>query len=152
VKPAMRVVVVLASLCLASCTQSGSSTGSDPDASDPDLDAGMGTSSDGAGAIDASYKPCPTCCDPIAQTGCGAGEACYHDQESASLMSYCAMAGTKMVLAACVSDSECAPGFDCFSLFHNCRKFCVTDADCPSATPQCVRGMTPADPPYGICF
>jgi hypothetical protein len=135
-------------------------SGSESTGGDPMIDAsGSGSNSDGGSnsdsGIDApsvSHAPCPTCCDPIAQTGCGAGEACYqYEGTEGGMDTYCATAGTKLHLAACVNDSECAPGFDCFDYFHNCRKFCTSNADCPSATPQCLLGTKPPDAPYGIC-
>ena len=115
-------------------------------------DGSGGGSANSDGGVDAppvSHAPCPTCCDPIAQTGCGTGEACYQGDGTDT---YCAAAGTKMTLGACNSDSECAAGFDCFTAFHNCRKFCTTDADCPSVTPQCALGTKPPENPYGLCL
>jgi hypothetical protein len=165
VKPAMRVVVVLASLCLASCTQSGSSTGSDPDANDSDLDAGMGTSSDGAidatdatdASIDApsSFKPCPTCCDPILQNDCSTGQACYPVRLWIGDTS-CAPAGTGTSGAYCgpgLNNSRCAPGYMCGPRVDAngdfvCMKMCWSGADCPSGYPHCSRS---GSEPYGYC-
>jgi hypothetical protein len=126
----------------------------DPDASMSDGTVGDDTPNDGApngdGNNDAavSYAPCPTCCDPIAQTGCNVGEACYQSP-SPSTDTYCGTAGTGLVNYTCATDGGCAAGFDCETqVFHKCRAFCTSNADCPQS--QCLLGTQLH--PYGICL
>jgi hypothetical protein len=154
----VRFLVLATVVVIASCGGSGTSGDdtSDRDASVPGDGSGSGSSGDGG--IDAppvSHAPCPTCCDPIAQTGCGAGEACYHDEASTQL-TYCAPVGTAPINGACVNDSSCSAGLDCTypSQFGKCRKFCTLNTDCPG-TPgmtQCALGTKPPENPYGVCF
>jgi len=156
------IVLLVVLAMLASCGSSGTSGGDDTndrDASTTDDGSGSGSGSgNGDASIDAppvSHAPCPTCCDPIAQTGCGAGEACYHDEESTQL-TYCAPVGTTPINGACVNDNSCAAGLDCTypAQFGKCRKFCTSNADCPG-TPgmtQCALGTQPPQNPYGVCF
>jgi hypothetical protein len=150
----MRNMILAAILGIFGC--STSSTSDDSDGLDAATvgDGSIGGGDSGGDAPFASHAPCPTCCDPIAQTGCGADEACYHDETTQ--LTYCASAGAGQLDATCVADTSCAAGFDCTypAQFAKCRKFCTSNADCPG-TPgmtQCVLNVKPPENPYGICF
>jgi hypothetical protein len=137
---------------LSACGTSG--TGGD-DTLDPDAavtdDGSTGTDGSMPDSPSVSYAPCATCCDPIAQTGCGTGEACYHNESTQ--LTYCAVVGTSPNV--CNNDSDCMTGLDCTypSQTHKCRKFCTTNADClGSGMTQCVFNNAPPQNPYGVCF
>jgi hypothetical protein len=125
-------------------------------------DSGIGIVEDGgdtcADAI--SFAPCPTCCDPIAQTGCRAGEACYLSELPNE--TYCAPRGRAPVGSTCTTDTDCAAGLDCYSSeYRRCQQFCVVGADdasdCPrtSGVPGPIRCLLTAPfqrAPLGMCY
>lgn len=148
-----RVVLTVALAGVASC-------GGESTSGDPMIDA-SGSGSNRDGDIDApsvSHAPCPTCCDPINQTGCGTGQACYHvaTVHTDDKDTYCAPAGSAPLGGYCTIDSDCAAGLTCYpdlDASRMCRKFCVSDADCdgtPGMT-RCVLSPRPGHP-YGICY
>lgn len=149
------LVIAIATACGGS--GSGDDDGGDHDAAMPsDAISSDGTNANSDGGTDAapvSHAPCPTCCDPIAQTGCGVGQACYQGDDSDT---YCGTAGTDQLNYICFADSECAAGLECFQYNgdNKCRKFCTSNADCPtpSTNGQCLLGSKPPEAPYGLCF
>ncbi|MGC4119386.1 MAG: hypothetical protein QM765_33430 [Myxococcales bacterium] len=58
-------------------------------------------------------------CDPVAQLGCGAGQACYWNE--AALAYACAASGTLPLDTACAADAECMPGLTCIG---QCVPYC----------------------------
>ena len=91
-------------------------------------------------ALDWGY--CEAGCNPITQTGCDDGEACYYeDPEEGSWL--CWEAGTKAVGEDCSDFMEfCVPGSDCIldagsnPFTYHCRVFCDDTHPCESGTCQ----------------
>jgi hypothetical protein len=94
-------------------------------------------------------------CDPVAQSGCPAGQKCY---VSASGSFVCKAAGTKMLGQACTSGlgDDCAAGLHCAAdgTPAICRQYCNHDSDCqqaaamsgteaePTNVPRCFEGLS----------
>jgi hypothetical protein len=76
-------------------------------------------------------------CDPVAQTGCGPGQACYWDE--ASLAYACLAAGSGPAGAACALDPDCFPGLTCVG---ECVPYCRPQA---SPTPCTGEGAACRD-------
>lgn len=100
---------------------------------------------------DAGYCTTPVICDPIAQTGCDAGFACY--PTGGGLV--CDSPGTLGEGELCMSRSDCAPGMGCISTMMAdgaCRAWCDTadpdscpmDFACTGVTGLPVGACTPA--------
>ncbi len=90
-------------------------------------------------------------CDPVAQTGCGPGEACYYsDPEKGTTL--CWEAGGLEVGADCSSFLEmCVPGADCFpdpgsgpNYTYHCYAYCDDAHPCTAGSCQktdLIRGV-----------
>ncbi|MGC4118052.1 MAG: hypothetical protein QM765_26580 [Myxococcales bacterium] len=75
-------------------------------------------------------------CDPLAQTGCTNGEACYY-------FDGCQAAGKAAVGAGCAADKDCVPGSICLPdsvETNSCRSMCAS-----SGTPACSAPQTCTD-------
>lgn len=113
--------------CMA-CTTSGGSPSPD-----------SGTGSDGA-VVDAapdafvSYAPCDGCCDPIHQTGCDVGQACYELPRDPAAHTACMTPGIAGLYENCdefaTTANSCMAGMTCVGL---CSRLCASDADCKKA-------------------
>lgn len=95
-----------------------------------------------------SYAPCDTCCDPINQTGCAAGQACYHRITGPGLPSYCDTAGTAAPGEQCFDNHDCAPRSECIN--QVCARLCLDVSECtlPGET-RCFPAQDPFI--YGVC-
>lgn len=90
----------------------------------------------------------PDDCDPIAQTGCDGGEACFPSGEGAFT---CATPGPGMQDASC-EDTGCAAGFLCIMATDGpiCAEICdIADPMCTGADLGC-GGLTGYDE-IGVC-
>jgi hypothetical protein len=66
-------------------------------------------------------------CDPLAQTNCPSGEACYVLSDSVS----CQSPGVTATARTCSSTFDCAPGNVCLDNPDSvCRRLCSADYDC----------------------
>jgi hypothetical protein len=100
-------------------------------------------------------------CEPLANTGCEAGQMCNADVITG--LSMCVPEGTGALGTVCSSPTDCAPGSNC--VLHAlpdrgiCLSYCVSDGDCSeqpgsigcNSNPatglgQCWQGCDPADP------
>jgi hypothetical protein len=113
--------------------------------------------SDGSVA-DASYAPCPSCCDPILQNCPNAGDACIVTVLLAGTPTTCVPAGTDQPEVPCaqhVGSSECLPGSQCGPLndpgpgIYVCSKLCTSDVDCFTTRPTCTLYPNLV---FGICL
>ena len=112
---------------------------------------------DGSMGVDAgndapvSYAPCPTCCDPVNQTGCGSGEGCYMTYDGNDV--FCALAGAQDRDQMCSPiyngpASACAPGSWCASGSGTCKAlFCAPELPTPNA---CTSACQPTYTKYGL--
>lgn len=106
-------------------------------------------------AIDAA-PDAPFVCDPVAQTGCSGGQACYSDLYNssgglASLTYFCTAPGAGTEGTACTESTDCAAGFWCIKgTIHKCTAYCNTAAMCSTTSPSCLydQNMTY---PFGYC-
>jgi hypothetical protein len=89
-------------------------------------------------------------CDPVAQIGCSAGQACYADPGTSA----CLTEGVNGEDAVCSVHSDCARGYGCFDGPGGrlCRAYCYTTAQpngCSTSNPMCA----PLDTgPVGTCL
>lgn len=94
----------------------------------------------GAGAVLAGLCILPThLCDPVRQTGCEAGTACYPAGPTT-----CLPPGALEVGAECLGVADCAPGLSCFAepdAGAFCRRLCNGDGDCAPGE-RCDVGET----------
>lgn len=136
-----------------------------PDVTDDvtDVDAAPPDASSDADAMgDADAAPCAPIpgvvgpCDPMAQCGCPAGQAC--DNPAAGLddaghivpVTRCRDAGTIGAFAgSCNGDRDCAPGLACW--YGGCYPFCLKDSDCEGAPPYQTCFPREGLRPYGVC-
>jgi hypothetical protein len=98
------------------------------------VDAGRESSADASRADAADGGVC----DPVLQTGCGAGQRCIVDPPA------CVANGTVATGQPCGSVSDdCVRGDLCAvsAGMATCSKFCATDSDCPGAA--VASGSTP---------
>lgn len=95
-----------------------------------------------------SYAPCETCCDPINQTGCTAGQACYPRIVGGGPPSYCDTAGAAAPGEQCFDNHDCAPRSECIN--QRCAKLCLDVSECtlPGET-KCFPVQDPFI--YGVC-
>ncbi len=107
-----------------------------PDGSNPPADTGVPTDTGvppgdggGTGVCGAAYSPC----DPVANTGCMAGQACAI-MNAATHTSVCITAGRGAFGAACASPEDCQEGLGCIG--SKCARWCCGQGD--NAT---CRGM-----------
>lgn len=94
------VLTACGSMCSSACGPSDSGGSGD-------VDASLG----GDAAIDAPFT-----CDPLLQTGCTMGKACYSDLYLSTTGDpgyYCAAPGTGTQGTNCNADIDCATGFWC---------------------------------------
>lgn len=136
--------VVLSISCLAGAGLAGLS-GCDDDDDEPSLGVLLDAAPIAPG-IDAgvSGPPWPGTCDPV-QQNCPAGQQCTGGCQVAGVMAKvftCAVPGPS---ATATNGQDCgagcAPGNDCYTVpaagggtRSVCRKYCNTNADCPSGT------------------
>ncbi len=121
-------------------------------------DSNAGCEAPGGVCIDKNIgaKLCTQNCDPVAQTGCPAqGTMCVVAASSSGALTNCVAAGSKVQGDSCGSESECAPGYDCFATTSpttlECVKWCDVDApSCPAAT-TCTSFATVGSTHYGYC-
>lgn len=141
-KQIKKLMVLVLMFTVASC---GGGHGGDDD--DPDIDAPPDVV-DAPPDAPKSYAPCEGCCDPINQTGCAAGQACYHRLSGGGTPSFCDTVGTAKNGEQCFVNTDCAAGTGCLN--NVCAKFCVSDADCTLPT---ADNCFPAQDPfiYGMC-
>jgi hypothetical protein len=90
---------------------------------------------------DLGFCRTPADCDPIAQTGCGAGEACVVISNDGSVDCIAGAAGSLMQGGDCMpEDARCAAGFICLGPEAGpnfCARFCN-----PEVTPDaCGEGL-----------
>ncbi len=97
---------------------------------------------------------CRDGCDPIQQTGCNNGEACYFsDPDQGSTL--CWATGTIAENSACDSTTMCVPGSDCVvqagtnPFEYYCRRYCDTAHPCDTGF-QCIQ--TEASGLLKMCF
>jgi hypothetical protein len=108
------------------------------------------------GGTDSSVDAAPFTCDPVAQTGCPVGKACYSDlyndpQGLVGLTYSCATPGTGTDAASCASDANCAAGFWCVkSGINKCTAYCGTGSFCPTHSPTCTYDQFHTYP-FGYC-
>jgi hypothetical protein len=111
-------------------------------------------------------KTCTLSCDPIAQKGCGAGQACNLgiSTDRSRLYTNCIAAGTGGDQAACSVAEDCKAGLSCLKVSinggpqqHMCLKGCVvgtTPTGC--ATGEACRAIPPPNSlgtaQYGWCY
>jgi hypothetical protein len=125
-----------------------------------------------AGPLEASptegftAKTCTLNCDPIAQKGCGAGQACNLgiSSDRTRLYTSCIAAGTGAYQAPCTVAEDCQAGFSCLHVSLGggpeqlmCLQGCAvstTTATCPSG--QACQAIPPPDTlgttTYGWCY
>ena len=94
-------------------------------------------------------------CDPLAQTGCVNGEACYY-------FDGCQAAGKAAAGSSCSADRDCVPGSICLAVSLDasaCRKLCASSGKtpCPAAeTCSDAKTLTfprmAEPPPVWICM
>jgi hypothetical protein len=111
-------------------------------------------------------KTCTLSCDPIAQKGCGTGQACNLgiSTDRSRLYTNCIAAGTGGDQAACSIAEDCQAGLSCLKVSinggpqqHMCLKGCVVGAT-PSgcATGEACRSIPPPNTlgttQYGWCY
>ncbi len=94
-------------------------------------------------AEDGDVSDAATCspCDPIAQCGCGSGQACYLPATGDPTI--CNSAGSLPQGALCNVDTDCAPGLSCqlfLSSMGVCEPYCRSDADCDDTCAGLVVG------------
>jgi hypothetical protein len=95
-----------------------------------------------------SYAPCEGCCDPINQTGCATGQACYHHATGPDAgRTYCDTMGTAPYGGNCFVDTDCSAGTGCFN--GKCIKFCTVAAECAPIHNNCFPAQDPFI--YGVC-
>lgn len=140
---------VVAVLMAAACGGDDVMTQCDPcpDGGSPDSDACCTNITDAS--LDA-----PFVCDPVAQTGCSGGQACYSDAQSVNGMAvytyYCATPGAGAEAANCTQSMDCAAGYWCATGgINKCTRYCVSAAQCSTTSPTCAnyQGMQP----WGYC-
>jgi len=77
-------------------------------------------------------------CQPLEQTGCASGEACYFSTSGSYTGSLCAKAGAKKPGDTCAAANDCVPGSTCLIVGSGvCSAFCSTangNADCSGAS------------------
>ncbi|MBI5489641.1 MAG: hypothetical protein HY905_20070 [Deltaproteobacteria bacterium] len=116
---------------------------------------------DGAGGTVPGVRFCTTGCDPAADSGCSAGQACRPSGNASGLYGDCSPAGTGRQGADCTEDGDaaCAPHYTCLRATEGnaCYRFCSTDLDCSSdvgANSQCVLTVSTGGeriPGYVVC-
>lgn len=124
------------------CPDGGSSMGSDGSMDACCNDGGIDASPDG-----------PFVCDPVAQTGCTGGKACYSDLYSNPQAPYeCSTPGAGTDGTSCTANSDCAAGFWCAKGgLNKCTHYCTTDAQCTaSGSPTCMHDQA-MQYPFGYC-
>ena len=110
-------------------------------------------------------KTCTLSCDPMAQKGCGTGEACNLgiSDDRSRLYTNCLGAGTGGYQAACNVAEDCKAGFSCLkvsvnggSIQHMCLELCtVTPASTCSTGQTCQAIAAPntlGSTQYGWCY
>jgi hypothetical protein len=133
-------IIIFAAACTANTSPVDSST-SDTNGAGGDGPGTVDAAAVGdAGAMaDASYAPCPTCCDPILQNCPTAGSACYPTNVFGGKPTACLPSGSTLPGFRCVphpTSSECVPGSECGPLGDGtggavCTKLCVNNSGCP---------------------
>lgn len=119
-------------------------------------DAGINTGGDGGGGSDGGG---PSACNPVAQTGCAAGEKCTQRVDSLDpflAVTACVADGAVPLGSACVAGDpavtgadDCAAGGYCVNSV--CTEICSEAPDsCPSAT-VCVPFSQTFDEGVGLC-
>jgi len=110
-------------------------------------------SDDSDGGVDASPDG-PFACDPVDQTGCTGGRACYSDLFTDQQAPYeCLTPGAGTDGASCTQNSDCAAGFWCAKGgLNKCTQYCDATKPCAaSGSPTCTF-----DPnmqiPFGYCM
>ncbi len=108
----------------------------DPDTTSPPTDGTTpptpDTSSVDINNCDKTVPP-DSICNPYCQLGCPADKQCTRGNFGFA----CAGFGTTEIDGSCELASQCQAGMDCFKLTgesqpgNTCKKFCITDADCP---------------------
>jgi hypothetical protein len=100
-------------------------------------------------------------CDPVAQTRCTGGRACWlSPPDDVGRLGICLMTLMPgMAGASCVNQADCAPGFRCAGLGF-CRRYCYFEmpdggaaggiGSCPATEGLCDR-FSFSGPLYGIC-
>lgn len=98
------------------------------------------------GSIHLCSLPDPGC-DPVKQTGCPSGLACY----PSGSRTVCDCPGTAGTGVGCLLGATCLPGYQCVSLTGmstdgTCQRLCRTSLDCGAASTCVTSGTT-----YGYC-
>ena len=109
-----------------------------------------GIGGSGGAETDKCKPPGPGTCDPIAQCGCSAPNACYHSNYTTG-ETKCASSGSMPVSSACYYLNDCAAGSVCFD--GGCKRYCSNDNDCPGLGAVCFQvanGSTPI-PGFKLC-
>jgi hypothetical protein len=87
-------------------------------------------------------KPPP--CDPVLQTNCGSGAACYVDGTTPT----CLKPGGTHTGGSCLSDYDCVAGDGCNGYSDkSCHQFCASDYDC-QGTPSGQLPVSPSNVAY----
>lgn len=111
-------------------------------------------------------KTCTLSCDPIAQKGCGAGQACNLaiSTDRSRLYTQCIAAGTGGYQAPCTAAEDCMAGYSCLKVSINgaaqqqmCLQGCVSGGTTNAcATGQTCRAIAPPNTlgttTYGWCY
>ena len=97
-------------------------------------------------------KDCARICDPVNPQdprspllSCPAGFGCASSSTGAS---YCYVSGSLTNGSPCTYSNDCLPGYYCSPAGYVCRRYCSTQADCPSGTT--CRVFSP--PQYAATF
>ena len=90
----------------------------------------------------------PDACDPVLNTGCDAGQACYF--VGAQGDSSCSTPGTLAPGEECQGAQDCEPPALCLSGTPNiCVELCYETADCSAGA--CGGSFTGLPPEVGYC-
>lgn len=149
------ITVAITIFCCA-CSASPTPDDANTDAgTDPDGTSSIDAVTDAAAQPDASYAPCPGCCDPVLQDCSNVSDSCVAVSLLTGTPTTCTPAGTHMPDESCTTHADCVPGSQCGPIndpgpgIYVCSKLCASDADCFSARPECR--LYP-DLAYGLCF
>jgi len=82
-------------------------------------------------------------CDPVANSGCSGGNACYFFPRS--VRTNCVSVGAVELGLSCSLSSSCAPKLICID--YKCRNICAADEQCSNGE-ACIAAP---GHPYGYC-